>query len=134
MNRRGFLQKMLGLAGAASIPAAAQARTRSLLVQQSPVAGFQYHQGEDVWPHLREGAELNLVREPDNCHDPKAVRIDWQGHKIGYVPRMENHAIGQMLDRGEPLRARIALLQDTPDPWQRIRIEIHHTSARSQPS
>ena len=34
------------------------------------------------------GAALSLVREPDNAYDPRAVRVDWQGHKLGYVPRM----------------------------------------------
>jgi hypothetical protein len=37
-----------------------------ILVQSSPLAGFKYHAGEDLWPELREGDRLDLVREPDN--------------------------------------------------------------------
>ena len=61
-----------------------------ILLQDSPLAGFQYHAGKAVWPQLRVGDALTLVREPDNAHDARAVRVEWQGRKIGYVPRREN--------------------------------------------
>ncbi|MCO6440889.1 MAG: HIRAN domain-containing protein [Nitrococcus mobilis] len=56
-----------------------------------------------IFPHRQRPAP---VREPANPHDPKAVRIDWHNQKLGYVPRDENTAISQMLDRGERLGAR----------------------------
>ncbi len=50
--------------------------TRAVLLQTSPVAGFQYHQGELLWALMRRGDRLALVREPDNEYDDKAVQID----------------------------------------------------------
>ncbi|GAB4349407.1 MAG: hypothetical protein Kow006_11050 [Gammaproteobacteria bacterium] len=66
------------------------------------MAGFQYHDGEAIWEQLRVGQRLHLQREPDNRHDRRAVRIDWQGRKLGYLPRAENAAVSQMLERGVP--------------------------------
>ena len=40
-----------------------------ILVQSSPLAGFQYHAGETLWQEMREGDRLVLVREADNPHE-----------------------------------------------------------------
>ena len=99
----------------------------TILVQQSPLAGFQYHQGPRLWRQLQAGQALRLTREPANPYDPRAVRIDWNGEKLGYLPRLDSAAASQLLDRGEHLSARIAALADDRDPWRRVAIEIYLT-------
>ena len=95
-----------------------------ILVQSSPLAGFQYHAGETLWLDMREGDRLTLVREADNPHDGNAVRIEWRGQKLGYLPRAENRAVAAAMDRGEPVDARIAKLRQHRNPWQRVLIEV----------
>ena len=95
-----------------------------ILVQVSPLAGFQYHEGKAVWSEMRIGDSLELVREPGNVHDSKAVRVEWQGHMIGYVPRAENAAVARQLDHGNRLQARIVRLSKHRDPWKRVEFEI----------
>jgi hypothetical protein len=73
---------------------------------------------------MQVGDALTLVREPDNPHDARAVRVEWQGHKIGYVPRRENADVARLLDRGQVLTARIVRLAEVRDPWSRVRFEI----------
>ena len=96
----------------------------AILIQDSPLAGFQFHAGKAVWKELRVGDELALVREPDNPHDPRAVRVDWRGRKLGYVPRRENADVARLLDRGAPLAARISRLTTSRNPWERVRFEV----------
>lgn len=95
-----------------------------IVLQDSPLAGFQYHAGKAVWPQLRVGDTLALVREPDNPYDAKAVRVEWQGRKLGYVPRRENADVARLMDRGQRLAARITRLAEARDPWSRVRFEI----------
>ena len=95
-----------------------------ILLQDSPLAGFQYHAGKQLWPQMRVGDALVLVREPDNRYDARAVRVEWQGHKIGYVPRRENGDVARLLDGGQVLTARIARLAEVRDPWSRVRFEV----------
>jgi hypothetical protein len=103
----------------------AHAETQAhILLQDSPLAGFQYHQGKQLWQDMKAGDALVLVREPDNPYDAKAIRVDWQGHKLGYVPRRENADIARIMDNGARLQARISRLLESRDPWQRIRFEI----------
>lgn len=125
MSRRLFLERIAALIGiSVAAPVARAAAPRKVELQRSPVAGFQYHQGEAIWPLLMVGASLSLVREPDNAHDPRAVRVDWQGQKLGYVPRIDNAAASHLLDAGHVLHAEIVTLRDSDNPWDRIEFAI----------
>jgi len=95
-----------------------------ILLQDSPLAGFQYHAGKSLWPRMQVGDALALIREPDNRFDANAVRVEWQGQKIGYVPRRENADVARFMDSGQNLEARIARLAEVRDPWARVRFEI----------
>ena len=95
-----------------------------LLLQDSPLAGFQFHAGKKLWPQMRIGDRLTLTREPQNKHDPLAIRVEWQGQQIGYVPRRENGDIARLMDHGVPVFARISRLAQSRDPWARVRFEI----------
>src|SRR3972149_5855769 len=78
------------LIGATLLPASmplAQTPEVRMLVQSSLLAGFQYYQGGRLWDEIKVGDPLTLTREPDNPHDSNAVRVEWQGHKLGYGPR-----------------------------------------------
>jgi hypothetical protein len=113
----------LGLA--ALLASFARAESESyILLQDSPLAGFQFHEGKVLWSQLKEGDALTLIREPDNHYDPKAIRVEWQGHKLGYVPRRENLDLARLMDNGQQLHARITRLQQARNPWERIRLEV----------
>ena len=103
----------------------ASAESIRILVQSSPLAGSQYYAVAEVWHLIRPGDRLTLEREPGNRHDRNAVRVDWNGQQIGYVPRAENRAVARALDAGEMLEARVARLRDDPNPWRRVEIEVY---------
>ena len=115
----------LGLLLGVILAGGASAESIRILVQSSPLAGSQYYALARVWPQLRPGDRLTLEREPNNRHDRNAVRIDWNGQPIGYVPRAENRAVARALDAGESLEARVARLRDDPNPWRRVEIEVY---------
>jgi hypothetical protein len=113
------------LAAATCARGEAPAPSLRLLVQESPLAGYRYAEAADVWLLLRVGDELELSREPDNPHDVNAVRVQWRGRQLGYVPRRDNAALAWGLDRGAPLRARISRLEPHPNPARRVRFEVY---------
>lgn len=143
MFRRDFFNAMAGLGAAFGVPAAisrplqslsaaphAATRTTqpiprtSITLQRCAIAGFQFHQGAQVWSALAIGSPLTLIREPENRFDPLAIRVEWNGQMIGYVPRAENEIAAGLLDRGERLSASIASLAVDQNPWKRIGVEI----------
>ena len=107
------------------LPAApAAAQQVRMLVQSSPLAGYNYLEAPAVLHALRAGDTLTLVREPHNAHDANAIRVDWDGHRLGYVPRSQNAALAAALDRGEPIAARISRLQPHRNPRLRVEFEV----------
>ena len=145
MKRRFFLARILQLAGLAATPLVSTASSPAvstreesgpeiraeqqprppLLLQTSPIAGFQYHQGETCWSEIQPGAALVLAREPENRHDKRAIRIEWHGKKLGYVPRIDNAALSSLMDRGHSLLAKVNAKRESADPWQRLEIDIY---------
>ena len=113
---------LAGLSVLADREAAHQVR---ILVQSSPLAGFNYHQAPEVWQGMRIGDALKLEREPDNVHDARAISVQWRGHKLGYVPRAQNAALAWAMDRGESLDARVSRLQPHRNPRKRIEFEVY---------
>ncbi|MDE2388538.1 MAG: HIRAN domain-containing protein [Betaproteobacteria bacterium] len=127
MSRRVFLQSLTALLGRFALSAWPQPKLPSSqwkTLQISPVAGFQCHRGETLCPQLATGQSVTLTREPDNRFDQHAVRIDWQGEKLGYIPAKDNAAISQLLDRGETMSALIVGLKKSNNPWERIEVEV----------
>jgi hypothetical protein len=102
----------------------ARAQTVKVLVQSSPLAGFQYHEAAVLWEEMKVGDPLVLKREPDNAFDANAVRVEWRGRMIGYLPRAENRAVAAEMDRGGRVEARVARLREHRNPWQRVLIEV----------
>lgn len=110
---------------ASSIALAGEPRVEArILIQNSPLAGFQFHRGKLLWGEMKVGDALALVREPDNPYDPNAVRVDWRGEKLGYVPRTENADLARHMDRGTRVEARISRLVEDRNPRKRIRFDV----------
>ena len=107
------------------IASLACAESIKILVQSSPLAGSQYYAAAKIWNNIKQGDRLTLTREPDNRHDRNAVRVDWNGQQLGYVPRAENRAVARALDAGEKLEAHVSVLRDDPDPWKRVEFEVY---------
>ena len=107
-------------------PAAEARPTRArILVQSSLAAGLRHHDAKAVWVHMRVGDTLALVREPDNPNDANAVRLEWQGRMLGYLPREDNADVARQLDRGAGLQARIAELARYRNHRLKLGVEIY---------
>jgi len=103
---------------------AALAESVRVLVQSSPLAGSQYYAAGELWRQMAVGDRLDLIREPANRHDTRAIRVEWRGHKLGYVPRAENRAVAAAMDQGDRLVARISKLTEHANPWRRVEFEV----------
>ena len=117
----------LAIVAAVLTPAAAAApepASSEIVVQVSLTAGLRYHEAKAVWEQMKVGDALTLVREPANLHDSNAVRVDWNGHQLGYIPRAENTAIARQMDRGNRLQARIANLTKYRNHRRKLEFEV----------
>ena len=108
------------------VPARAEpVANAKILLQSSSLAGFRYYEGKRLWSEMKVGDALQLEREPGNSYDANAVRVEWQGHKLGYVPRADNEALARFMDQGSKAEARITRLKKSRNPWQRMEFEVY---------
>lgn len=102
----------------------ARAAEAVIIVQRSPLAGFRHYAGGEALRELKPGDRLELVREPANPYDVNAVRVEWRGVKLGYVPRRDNAAVARQMDRGVALAARLAGARQNRNRSVRLELEI----------
>ncbi|MGI9228643.1 MAG: HIRAN domain-containing protein [Gammaproteobacteria bacterium] len=136
MNKRNLIKTLIGAVGLGLSPLAmgkkhkrnSGGNSRPLLVQVSPLAGFQFYEGERLWPRMKPGNKVGLRRAPWNKHDGRAVEVWWHGNMLGHLPRQENTAVSQMMDRGNRLHGVIVAMNESHNPWERIALEVWHDS------
>jgi hypothetical protein len=104
---------------------AADAPSARIVVQHAPLAGFVYYDGPQVWERMKQGDRLTLVRERANAHDTNAIRLEWQGHTIGYVPKRANADLARQMDHGARVEARVTELTRHANGRKRISYVIH---------
>jgi HIRAN domain len=122
--RRAFLRGAggaLGLVGAAGAlglaprrPAMAGATppaSAGLALLTSYVAGAAYHGAAAELAELGPGTLLELRRDRANAYDPRSVEVrSPKGTRLGYVPRIDNQALANLMDAGLPVSARVSSL------------------------
>ncbi len=134
MKRRGFLQALLGIAGTTALPASSSNninQTKPVKLLQTSIAGFQYYKGEDLFNHIKIGDTVQLCRASENKYDKRAVEVYWKGNMLGYIPRMANMSISQMLDDGVGLEGEISLLIPEKRPCYCVELVVFVASKES---
>jgi hypothetical protein len=73
---------------------------------------------------LHVGDDVQLVAEPDNPHDPWAVRIEHRKSRIGYLPRTHNEAVSRLLQQGASVRCTITKVDASAPPWEAVEVSV----------
>ena len=113
------------LSGAGNAWAQQPVAEARVFLQSSRLAGFKFYEGRKLWPQMKTGDELQLVREADNPYDGNAISVNWQGHRLGYVPRSENAALARFMDHGQQLEARITELSKEKRRGRRMGFDVY---------
>lgn len=119
------MARVLAVLALLACAALARAQTSEIVVQTSVTAGLAHHEAKAVWEQIKLGDALLLVREAGNPHDSSAVRVEWNGHMLGYLPRSDNQAVARQLDRGNRLQARVTRLGQYRNHRRRLEVEVY---------
>ena len=99
---------------------------RDIYLFDTYVAGTTHIEDiEVIGESLKDGDRLVFYREPENEHDPQAIRIETLGYeKIGYVPRQDNIVFSRLMDAGKLLFAKV-IEKERIGKWIKIKIKIY---------
>lgn len=64
------------------------------------------------------GVIFDLIPEPENNYDPKAILVSYNDKKVGYVPRGMTDAVRKL----HATQARV--LAVTFDKWEELKVEV----------
>ncbi|WMJ73031.1 HIRAN domain-containing protein [Cytophagaceae bacterium ABcell3] len=134
MQRSEFLKKLMGFLGLLGVSAGSKAydspdaldqKGKKLYVLSGFVKGFQYQKADDLLEVMQPGEPLELQREPQNQYDAHAIAIYYAGKKIGYVARVQNKALSNLMDAGILIpEAEIAYVEKCAAPWENIHFAV----------
>lgn len=99
---------------------------RDIYLFDTYVAGTSHVKGiKEIGDKLKEEEKLVFYREPENEHDPQAIRIETlDKEKIGYVPRQDNLIFSRLMDAGKVLFAKL-IEKEMRGDWLRLKIRIY---------
>jgi hypothetical protein len=91
------------------------------------IAGVQHRVGAAaVLSRLVEEDELELVPEPDNKFDPNAIRIEYEGNHVGYVPKKFSSQVSALIEAHgvEALLCVVTTINPSGKPCELCEVEI----------
>lgn len=106
--------------------------TPSRIIDSFFIAGFQYHEGAQVLSKLKVGKKIKMIAEFDNPYDPNAVALYYKGSHLGYVPRVKNALVAQLLRFGHAkvFECHVVQVNKKKDPQSQVRVSLSVTDKR----
>ena len=118
-----LIQYLMGKESGLAIPKPFE---RDIYLFDTYVAGTTHIEGiEEIGTSINQDDKLVFYREPDNIHDPQAIRIETiKKEKIGYVPQQDNLIFSRLMDAGKSLFGKV-IEKEQRGKWLKIKIKIY---------
>lgn len=114
----------LGLVGNTSLSVPMPFESEIILYDELRVAGTTHVKNiDEIIAEIPDEAQLVLIREPQNQADERAIRIEHNGKKMGYIPADHNFLLARLMDGGKTLKAKL-LSYELRDSWWRVYVQI----------
>lgn len=69
------------------------------------LAGVKFREGaREHLDALPAGTEFTLEPDPDNPHDPKAIKVMHDGFQVGFIPKPLNAEVLVLIEKGRVTR------------------------------
>lgn len=124
MNRTDFL-KSLGLGASGLIlPLNPLISTQAVKIYDNYIRGLTHYDFRKISKEIKEGDEVQLLREADNMYDSFAIQVNLAEQRLGYLAAYENIVLANMIDAGVGLRAFISHKDLKRDAQEWLAVEV----------
>lgn len=105
------------------------ARIAEAAAFHTKIKGVTFEGRQDTIEGLRAGGDLDLVREPDNPHDPNAIAVRYGALPLGYIAAGMAAHLAPAIDEGVVYRARVASLTGGGEKHRGVNIFVERDAA-----
>ncbi len=117
--------QQLGLVGASTLSVPMPFESKIVLFESIRVAGTSHAPDIDAtMRQMPDEARLGLVREPDNQTDSWAIRVEYDGKRIGYMPADKNDVLARLMDGGKTLGGEL-VSRELRGTWWNVHMEVY---------
>jgi predicted SnoaL-like aldol condensation-catalyzing enzyme len=126
MKRIEFVKSLVGIYGLTNVSTLEIKQYEKVYLKQFFVRGFQYYEGPKCIDEINKSGLIELVREPENPVDKRAIALYFNKKKIGFVPRESNKTISILMDTDLlEFHAEITNIEPEAEHWEQIRVAIY---------
>lgn len=126
MKRSSFLESLIGIGGLMTILPEAVKQYEKVFIKQCFVRGFQYYDGPKIIDNINKSGLTELVREPNNKYDKRAIAVYFDGNKLGYIPKESNKTISILMDTELlEFHAEISHIEPNASDWEKIFVVVY---------
>ena len=98
---------------------------RIVLLEDAHIAGTTHVKDiGKIAEQMKEGQELVLERDTNNTQDAWAIRVLFNGKKVGFVPADRNEMLARLMDGGKKVGATVTD-KELLGSWHKIHIEVY---------
>ena len=98
---------------------------RIVLLEDAHIAGTTHVKDiARIAEQIQEGQELVLERDTGNTQDAWAIRVLFNGKKVGFVPADRNEVLARLMDGGKKLSATVTG-KELLGSWHKIHMEVY---------
>ncbi|RLA07250.1 MAG: hypothetical protein DRQ51_06730 [Gammaproteobacteria bacterium] len=105
-----------------------QLLAKTIKLQKSFIAGLYYYQAQKYWQYIQQDGVLVLRIVPTNKYDKRAIEVYYKlparNIKLGYIPKIHNEPIFNMLKAKIPIMAKITNKYKNDDNWLKIDVKL----------
>lgn len=126
MQRSSFLRGLIGLPAIGLLNFDSFTQYEKVYLKQCFVRGFSYYEGPNIINDINKSGTLEMVREPENEFDKRAIALYFNQQKIGYLPRESNKTLSILMDTDLlEFHAEITHIEADASDWEKIRIAVY---------
>lgn len=126
MNRSSFIRSLAGIPALGLLSVGSFTQYKKVYLKNVFVRGFSYYEGPKIIDEINKSGQLEMVREPENKHDKRAIALHFNGHKIGYLPQESNKTLSILMDTELlEFHCEITQIEKEASDWEKIRVAVY---------
>lgn len=126
MKRSTFIRSLAGISTLSLISFDSFVQYKKVYLKHVFLRGFSYYDGPKIIDDINKSGQLEMVREPNNKYDKRAIAFYFNEQKIGYLPKESNKTLSILMDTQLlEFHCEITHVRNDVSDWEKIKVAVY---------